>query len=103
MSRRNDARVPEGRLTGGLSRLYQYGMFGVMALLAVGLLYPLAGWEPGRTIMTVGVVALMALPIVSVFWVGGQALMEKDRHLILIVAGIVVLMVAARFLPLLFY
>lgn len=99
MSGRWGARIPESQLTDGLARVYHYGSVGVFLLLLFGLIHPLTGWEPARTVMTVGVIALLALPIVTVLWVGLQALMKRDRHLVLIVLGIVVLLAAARLVP----
>ncbi len=101
MSGRWGARIPESQLTDGLARVYHYGSIGVFLLLLFGLIHPLTGWEPARTVMTAGVIALLALPIVTVLWVGLQALMRRDRHLVLIVLGILLLLVAARLVPLL--
>ncbi len=101
MNRQTGTRVPESNLTNGLARIYQYGTVGVAALLLIGLLHPLTGWEPARLIMTVGVVALLALPIVTSIWVGIRAVLQRDRHLVLIVLGILVLLVVARLVPLL--
>ncbi len=100
MNRQTGTRVPESNLTNGLARIYQYGTVGVAALLLIGLLHPLTGWDPARHIMTAGVVALLALPIVTALWIGVRAALQRDRHLILIVLGIVVLMAVARLLPL---
>ncbi|MFC1529928.1 hypothetical protein ACFL6R_04330 [Gemmatimonadota bacterium] len=101
MSRRTGTRVPESTLTSGLARVYQYGTVGVATLLLIGLLHPLTGWEPARLIMTVGVAVLLALPVVTSIWVGFRAALQRDRHLVLIVLGILGLLVVARLLPLL--
>ena len=101
MNQQTGTRVPESNLTNGLARIYQYGTVGVATLLLIGLLHPLAGWEPARLIMTIGVVALLALPIVTAVWVGIRAAVQRDRLLVLIVLGILVLLVVARLLPLL--
>ena len=99
MSRQKGTRVPESQLTDGLARVYQYGTIGVFLLLLLGLLHPLTGWEPARLIMTIGVITLLALPIITVVWVGIRAVLQRDRYLVLIVLGILVLMAAARLLP----
>ncbi len=100
MSRQPGTRVSESQLTDGLARVYQYGTIGVLLLLLLGLLHPLTGWEPARLIMTAGVVALLALPIVTVLWVGMRAAARRDRHLGLIVLGILLLLITARLMPL---
>ena len=51
--------------------------------------------------MNIGVVTLLALPIVTAVWVGIRAAIQRDRHLVLIVLGVVALLAVARLLPLL--
>ena len=102
MNRHPGSRIPESQLTGGLGALYHHSVIGIFLLLLIGLLHPLFGWEPARVVMLAGVILLFAVPIVSVLWVGLKALRSRDRQLLLVVLGIVLLMAAARLAPLFF-
>ncbi len=96
MSVRENTRVSEARLTGGLATVYKYGYISVLVLMMAGILYPLLGWRPAETIYTAGIILLLSVPLISTLWVGFKAIRNRDRGLIAVVAGILVLVIVAR-------
>ena len=95
----NRSRVGENRLTEGLAELYRRGYAAVLVLMLAALLSPVTGWEAVDDLALIGIVVLLALPLVSAFWVGLAALRRRDTALLAIVIGIFGLLVAATILP----
>ena len=95
MNRSTPTRITEARLTSGLARLYRNGYGTVLVLMLLGLLYSLAGWEPALIALKAGIVVLLSIPVISVMWVGIEALRKRDRFLIKVVLGIIALLIVA--------
>ena len=95
MNRSAPARVTEARLTAGLARLYRNGYGTVLVLMLLGLLYSVAGWEPALIALKAGLVVLLSIPVISVVWVGVEALRQRDRFLLYVVLGIIALLIVA--------
>ena len=98
MNRPATAKVPESRLTSGLSVVYRYGYSGALILMLIGLLFPLAGWSPAEAVLKAGILLLLCIPVVSALWVGYEALHGRDRRLLSVVAGIILLLMLAGLL-----
>lgn len=103
MKTQSRSRIPESELTGGLALVYKFGYSIVLVFMLAGLLYPLLGLDALKGIMTAGIVLLLSIPVVSTLWVGVKALRERDRGLLSIVLGIILLLVLARLVPLMFH
>ena len=101
MKRSTPTRITEARLTSGLARLYRNGYGTVLVLMLLGLLYSLAGWEPALIALQAGIVVLLLIPVISVLWVGVEALHQRDRPLLYVVLGLVALLIVAGIIPLL--
>lgn len=101
MNRSTPTRITEERLTSGLARIYRNGYGTVLVLMLLGLLYSLAGWEPALIALKAGIVVLLSIPVISVVWVGVEALRKRDRFLLKVVLGIIALLIVAGVIPLL--
>jgi hypothetical protein len=101
MNRSAPIRITEARLTSGLARLYRNGYGTVLVLMLLGLLYSVAGWEPALIALKAGIVVLLSIPVISVVWVGIEALRQHDRPLLYVVLGLVALLIMAGVIPLL--
>lgn len=101
MNRSTPTRITEERLTSGLARIYRNGYGTVLVLMLLGMLYSLAGWEPALIALKAGIVVLLSIPVISVVWVGVEALRKRDRFLLKVVLGIIALLIVAGVIPLL--
>ena len=97
----DNTRIPEPRLTRGLSVVYRLGYVGALLLMLIGLLFPLIGWRTALTASTAGMIVLLSTPVVSTLWVGYRALRDRDLRLTAIVLGIILLLGLACLLSIL--
>ncbi len=101
MNQTAKTRITEARLTSGLAQLYRIGYGSVLVLMMLGLLYSVAGWGPALIALKAGIVVLLSIPVISVVWVGVEALRRRDRPLLYVVLGIIALLIVAGVIPLL--
>ena len=101
MNRPAGIRITETQLTSGLARLYRIGYGTVLILMLLGLFYPVAGWGPALIALKAGILVLLSIPVISVVWVGVEALRYRDRPLLHVVLGIIILLIVAGVIPLL--
>jgi len=86
------SRVPEEVLRRHLSRIYRYGYWISLLLIAFGVLIPYIAADRYFIGAVAGVVVLLSTPLVAAVWVGVAALTRRDRGLAMIVAGILLLL-----------
>jgi len=101
MNQSAPTRITEARLTSGLAKLYRNGYGTVVVLMLLGLIYSIAEWQPALIALKAGIVILLSIPVISVVWVGIEALRQRDRFLLRVVLGIIALLIVAGAIPLL--
>ncbi len=84
--------VGEPELRRTLAPLYRAAYLLVLVLVGVGVLLSAAGWVPGVLVAVVGVALLLATPVVAALAVGARALGRRDRRLLWVVLGIMVIL-----------
>jgi hypothetical protein len=93
-------RAPEELLSNHLARVYKYGYWISLLLIALGVLLSYIVSDTLGVAAVAGVVVLLATPLVAAIWVGVTALTERDWRLVLIVAGILSLLAVSVLLQL---
>ena len=98
----SEARTPvEGRtLRDLLAVVYRLGYRSTLILAGLGVVLPLFGLEDFRIAAYAGLGVLLATPLIAALTVGVVGAVRRDRHLVLTVMGIFLLLAATALLQL---
>lgn len=93
-----DAGVKARELSEILAVVYRVGYSAALILLGIGVLLPLVGLESLGIAAYAGIAVLLATPVAAALAVGVMGGRGRDSHLVLVVVGIFLLLVAAAWI-----